>query len=120
MDAPGSLFREPEDAIRDSELSGNLAHEILFLPGSSVIVPLDAPVTSGFAVQDSHIVVVAVAKATVCFALAGRDGLSRFLALLTFPKLKKLAFAGGWISSSTLWSRPAREWTFVLHQPTWG
>ena len=42
------------------------------------------------------------------FARAGQDGLSRFLALLTFPKPKNLDFAGGWISSSTFWNRPAR------------
>ena len=37
-----------------------------------------------------------------------QDRLSRFLALLTFPKPKNLAFAGGWISSSTFWNRTAR------------
>ena len=46
LDAPGSFLWELETAIRDSELSGNLAHELLPLPGLCNLVPLDAPVLS--------------------------------------------------------------------------
>ena len=42
LDAPGSPFWELENAIHDSELSDNLARELLPLPGPAVtFVPLD-------------------------------------------------------------------------------
>ena len=42
-----SLLWELENAIRDSELSGNLAHELPPLPGPRCnFVPLDAPILS--------------------------------------------------------------------------
>ena len=109
LDAPGSPFWGAENAIRDSELSGNLAHELPPLPGPVVTLFHSTHLSSleGSRRKTAALWVSAIAKAFNYLFCAGgqRDSLSRFLALLTLPKLKNLAFAGGWISSSTFWSR---------------
>ena len=110
-----------ENSDHESELSRNLAHELLPFPGLAVTLFLSTHLSSPeeVAAQDGHVMVSAVAKATFFFALAGRDGLSLFLALLTSPKPKNLAFTRDWISSSTFWNRPVRVWTLLLHKPRW-
>ena len=93
-------YGELEKAIRDSELSGNLARELLPLPGPAVtFVPLDAPVLSkGFAAQDGRIVGRCNSESDLYLFCARWTG--RFVAVSCsarlFPKPKNLAFAVGW------------------------
>ena len=97
---------ELENAIRDSDLSGNLAHELPPLPVPVVTLfhSTHQPSLEGSRRKTAALRVSAEGKAFNYLFCAGgqRDCLSRFLALFTFPKLKNLAFAGGWISSSSV------------------
>ena len=97
LDAPGSPFWELETAIRDSELSGNLAHELLPLPGPVVTLfhSTHLPSLEGSRRRTAALWVSAVAESVqfIYFALAGSETVCRgFLPLLTFPKLKNLVF----------------------------
>ena len=81
LDAPGSPFWELENAIRDSELSGNLAHELLPLPGPAVTLFLSTHLSSsvGSRRRTAALWVSAVAKAINCSFCAGWTG--RFVAV---------------------------------------
>ena len=80
LDAPGSPFWELENAIRDSEVSGNLAHELLPLPGPTVTLFLSTHLSSLvlLAAQDGRIVGLCSCESDQLFLLRW---LGRFVAV---------------------------------------
>ena len=109
-DAAGSLLWELETAIRDSEVSGNPAHELLPLPGRSVTSFLSTHPSSpeGSRRRTAALWVSAVAKAINYLFCAGWTG--RFVAVSCPAHLSQaqescLSQVAGF-HPLTLWSRP--------------
>ena len=108
----GLLSGGLENAIRDAELSGKLAHELLPLRGLAVTLFLSTQLPSSCGCSRRRAAGVVGLCSSFCdqvsfSALAGRE---RFVAISGLAHLKRnnLAFASRLISSSTFWSRPAR------------
>ena len=83
-------FGELENSIRDSELSRNLAHELLPLPSRTVTLFHSTHLSS---LEDSRrrtAALLAIAINYLFCAGRQRDCLSGFLALLTFPSSRIL------------------------------